>query len=130
MPARLRVALRDLVQLLSTVGLDLVDGPGDVDASQLLGVANHSRTSTEAIELGRAVPPVELPPGLKQAAILLPPELWPALVQELVEALDEQRNGRLIIKLQLWDGHARHPEIGRLRRIRGGRRKARREGAA
>lgn len=123
MPARVRVALRDLVNLLSTVGLDVVEGAGDVDVEQLLAtLPSASKTSPDAIRLGRAVPAVETPPGLTQAGLLLPAELWPDLVRALVEALDTRANGRLSIRLQLWEGRACHPVIARLYRTRRARR--------
>lgn len=116
MSARLRVALRDLVNLLSTVGLDVVEEAGDIDPTQLLGVPSHSKTSPEAVQVGRSVPALELPAGLKQVAVLTPSELWPDLLNELVEAQDKGVNGHVVIRLLLWKGRAVHPEITRMHR--------------
>lgn len=114
MSARVRVALRDLVQLLSAVGLDVVEEGGDVDPLNLLAALPQPKTTPEAVRVGRSVPAVALPSGLQQVGVLVPHELWPDLVKELVEGRDLCANGYINIRLQLWNGQARHPEITRL----------------
>lgn len=105
------------------VGLDAVEGPGDVSVDpEQLQLAISDKTGPEAVRIGKTVPAIAAPPGLHQVGVLAPRELWPKLLGALVEAQDEEVNGNIMIRVQLWNGRACHPEITRNFRVPGERR--------